>query len=67
MMTKKNIELDELEWRIEYLKSQYSLDEQIRDDEENLSEDEKEFFNEEMIYIKEWIKELKDEKRKIDN
>jgi len=66
-MTKKNIELDELEWRIEYLKSQYSLDEQIRDDEENLSEDEKEFFNEEMIYIKEWIKELKDEKRKIDN
>jgi len=65
-MMKKNIELDELEWRIEYLKSQYSLDEQIRDDEENLIENEKEFFNEEMIYIKEWIKELKDEKRKID-
>ena len=61
----KNIELAELEWRIDYLKSQYSLDDQIIESERDLSDDEKEFFDEEMTYIKEWIKELKDERKKI--
>jgi len=58
-------ELDELEWRIDYLKNHYSLDEQIVENEPDLSNEEKETFEEEMIYLKEWIKALKDNRRKM--
>lgn len=62
---KKKIELNELEWRIDYLKSQSSLDEQIREHESELNVDEKAFFDEEIRYLKEWIKKLEDEYRKL--
>lgn len=61
----KNIELKELEWRIDYLKSECNLDVQIMEIEQHLSDEEKEFFEEEIIKIKDWISELKEENRKI--
>jgi len=59
-----DIDIDDLEWKIDYLKAQYNLDEQIVEDEAHISEEEKEFFDEEMTYLKEWINELKDEMKK---
>ncbi len=55
------IDLDELEWRIEYLKEQLSLDNQIVEFEKDLSKDEKDFFEEEMLYLQKWINELENE------
>lgn len=64
-ITLKNVDLRELELRIDYLKNECNLDEQIMDTDQQLSDEEKEFFEEEIIKIKEWISELKEEKRKI--
>jgi len=61
----KNVDLREWELRIDYLKNECNLDELIMNTDQQLSDEEKEFFEEEIIKIKEWISELKEEKRKI--
>ena len=54
------LNLAELEWKVGYLNGSLSLAEQIVENEPQLSEEEREYFDWEMAFLREWIKDLEE-------